>query len=92
MPRRTCTTPALTSTSPRRSSASSPNRSPHHDADSTMTRNRSGIAATSASSSARLAGRIRFARRAEPPPRTRHGLAAMSSSASAVLRMVRNRP
>jgi hypothetical protein len=64
----------------------------HQDANSTMTRYRSGIAATSASSSASVAGWIRLTRLACPPPRTRLGLAASSSSATAVASIVRSRP
>jgi len=53
-------------------------------------RDRCGSAFTSASGSGRVAGRIFFTRRALPPPRTRQGLAAITSSATAVFMMVRS--
>ena len=51
-----------------------------------MTRYRSGIAETRVSSSARVSGLICLTRLDWPPPRTRHGFAAISSSATAVFR------
>ena len=55
-PRRTLRTHCVVSTSLRRSSDSSPLRRAHHAARSTMSRYRSGVASTRASSSSRDAG------------------------------------
>lgn len=53
---------------------------------------RSGIAAASVDSSSSVAGLIIFTRFAFPAPRILHGLAGITSSATAVLRMVRRSP
>ena len=57
-----------------------------------MTWSRSGIAAVITSISARVAGLIRLAVLACPAPRILHGLAAIRSSATAVLSIARSSP
>ena len=57
-----------------------------------MGRHRSSMCAASTASSARLAGRIAFARREVPAPAMRHGLKEIRSSRHAVMRIVRSRP
>jgi len=100
-PRRTLTTPYRWTPSPRittslrRSSTSSPNRSCAHAARRTIARRRSGIASTRAANSSRVAGSILVLRSATPPPRMVHGFAvtiSIVSSSVAVCMMAFSRP
>lgn len=90
-PRRTLSTHRVVSTSLRRNSDNSPLRRAHHAARSTMSRNRSGVASTSASSSSRDAGWVEPVRFTWPAPRMWTGFRSISSSSSAALRMLRSR-
>ena len=81
-------TPFLRSMSPLRSSASSPKRNAHQAASSTMSGYFSGrVAATSASSSAKVAGFTLCTRREFPAPRMCAGLTGISWSWTAAPRM-----
>ena len=68
----------------------SPNRNAHHDANSTMSCRRSGIAAVSAASTSTVAGLILWTRVALAAPTMRAGLAATSSSLTADAIIVRS--
>ena len=89
--RRTWITPAVRSTSRRRSSNSSPNLSPAHAATRTAARKFSGMFATMTRSSFTVGGGTSVSRLA-PVRSTLHGFVVRTSSRTAVLQIVRSTP
>lgn len=85
--RATLSWPRSRSMSFRRSSSASPIRSAHQEQSSASARRFSGRAATSCSSSGRVAGLISLALGADDADLIRQGLATMTSSATAVFKM-----